>query len=183
MRHKLIFYLTPALFAAGMCVSCACLHRASSSSLYDAQKSLFGDSLNDSVADIIVNAKKVTCTLTSASPSAAPRTDSVCVLTDETRSIATYLLLDSSNFQTDKVIYAPFQSWASYRFEAGKKRYVTVDLDFGTSKWVLCDSAKQKVCGGDMPVMNTQWLRLTRLLFPKDETLKLLSDNLNAVRQ
>lgn len=67
--------------------------------------------LTDSVADIVLEAKKITVSLVGKSTIDSLRQDSVCVLSQKMVSVMQYLFFDPNNFKTDYIVYGHFKPW------------------------------------------------------------------------
>ena len=143
------------------------------------QKEGYEKIINDSVASIIMNAKKIVCELQSNNPDNKTMKDSVKIVNRDLRAVIKYLFFDEENFKSDDVVYGVFQSWVCYKFILSKKKIVYLEMDFGLRKWRLLDKDKNQLCTQDMKKNNMQFLRLTRLIFPEDKILKILKDNLS----
>ena len=133
--------------------------------------------LTDSVADIVLEAKKITVSLVGKSTIDSLRQDSVCVLSQKMVSVMQYLLFDPNNFKTDYIVYGHFKPWVSIEIISKKKRKVNIELDFGLSKWRMVDAAGKLLTQKDMQSNNIQFVRFVRMLFPDDKTLCLLNQN------
>lgn len=140
----------------------------------------WGKAIPDSVASIIFDAKRVTCTLVGQSKEDTVRVDSVRTLTDKQITVAQYLLLDPVNFKTDKKVYGIFRPWVSFRFEAKRKQEVQILVDLGLSKWQVVTKDNKVVCQKDLE-NKMEAIRLLRIAFPDDVTLRLLNENLNVI--
>lgn len=139
----------------------------------------YGKVMKDSIANIIMDAKQVTCHLLSQNPLDSLREDTVRNLPKGAETILQYLFFNKSNFTGNKTVYGQFTPWARYTFQAKKKRTVHLELDFGLSKWRLLNHDMKEICMQDMKECNGQMLHLVSLLFPKDKTLNMLINNLN----
>lgn len=179
LRIPLLLFVTSML-----CVSCSASPRNREiKNMFESQKEDgYGKVLNDSIASIVLDARKITCELQSKNPSDTSRTDTVAVVPSRFNAVMTYLFLDKENFKSDDTVYGGFQSWACYEFKLSKKKVVYLELDFGLRKWRLLDKNKKQICMQDMKKNNMQFLRFTRMLFPQDKTLKILNDNLSAIK-
>lgn len=176
-----LFTRSLALLAAfTMCTSCVASPRKDIKHILESQKETgYGKVMKDSIASIILDAKNVTCKLQSKNPSDSLRQDTVCHIPAKMQTIVQYLFFDEHNFQSDDSVYGKFETWVCFKFEAKKKQTVYLEMDFGLKKWRLLNGDKKQICSQDMKENNTQFLRLARLMFPKDKTLNLLNDNLN----
>ena len=144
----------------------------------------FGCVLPDSISDIIISADRISCRLEAKSPEDTLRVDECVVEIPNTlQPIVKFMFLNEQNFQSDNIVYGKFNPWAVYIFQKNKKEQVTLELDFGLSKWRLLDNGQQQIFGGDMKELNMQFLSITRMLFPDDITLNLLNDNLKFLKK
>lgn len=147
--------------------------------LYSEKTEGWGAALNDSLALIVSNAKKVTCELLEKSTEDPGRIDSVCVLSKKEAAATEFVLLSPDNFKTDKTVYGIFRPWVSFTFEGKKKQKISIVLDLGLSKWQLASGDGKVIFQKDF-VNRAEIIRLLRIMFPKDITLRLLQQNLNA---
>lgn len=147
--------------------------------LYSEKADGWGNALNDSLAIIISSARKVTCELLEKSTEDPGRIDSISVLSKKEIAATEFVLLTPDNFKTDKTVYGIFRPWVSFTFSGKKKQEVSILLDFGLSKWQLISGDGKIVFQKDL-TNRAEIIRLVRVIFPKDITLKLLQQNLNA---
>ena len=162
------------------CINCHAKSRNKSQYVFQTEKHLgYGKVLKDSIADMITNAKKVTCQLVAQNPTDSLRNDSICELPKELTPVAQYLLLDPANYKTNAIVYGIFRPWVSLCFEARKKQRIYAEVDFGLAKWRLLDADMRPICMFDMKENRPQFKRLVRLVFPNDKTLEMLNVNLN----
>lgn len=167
-----------------MCTSCSACSKKGAQDLLCSQKELgYGKVMKDSIASIIFEAKSVTCELQSKNPADTLRQDSIIKVPSKYIPTLQYLFANPDNFQSNDTVFAKFNSWVCYKFEAKKKQVVYLEMDFGIRKWRLLDSKKKVICGSDMKENNMQFIYFTRLLFPKDKTLELLNNNLKAIKK
>lgn len=150
--------------------------------LYSEKADGWGNALNDSLALIISDAKKVTCELIGKSTEDPGRLDSVCVLSKKEIAATEFVLLTPENFKSDKTVYGIFHPWVSFTFEGKKKQKVTIVLDLGLSKWQLATGDSKAAFQKDL-TNRAEIIRLLRIMFPKDITLKLLQQNLNVAME
>ena len=184
MRKFSIRYLAMQLIVLSMCTSCIASPKGDFKALFESQKEEgYGKVVNDSVASIMFNAKNITCELQSKNPADTLRKDSLSVIPAKLHSVVLFLFFNKDNFKSSDTVYGKFEPWACFKFEAKKKQTVFLELDFSLKKWRLLDSNKKQICAQDMKECSMQFLNFTRLLFPKDMTLKLLNDNLKAVEK
>lgn len=163
-----------------MCTSCIASPKNEIKTLIEITKDDgFGKVMKDSISNIIFESKRIVCELQSKSPEDSLRQDSVIVIPSKLISVVQYLFFDVNNFKSNDVVYGKFDSWVCYKFESRKKQILFLEIDFGLSKWRLLDKNKTQICMQDMKENNLQFIRLTRLLFPKDKTLNMLYNNLN----
>lgn len=139
---------------------------------------MYAKLLNDSIAGIVLNSNRVTCSLQSLNPIDTIRTDSIRTLPSDLSTIVKYLFFEPTNFKSNDIVYGNFSSSACYTFRTGNAQVVHLELDFGLKKWKLLDGDKKEVCISDMKNCNLFFLRLTRIIFPTDKTLDLLYNNL-----
>lgn len=176
--------LSMLLIVFTMCTSCNASSKDEIKKLFDSQKELgYGKVMKDSVASIIFDAKTVTCELQSKNPADTLRQDSISKVPEKLVPALQYLIANPDNYQSNDTVFARFNSWVCYKFEAKKKQVVYLEMDFGIKKWRLLDAKKKVICGSDMKENNMQFIYFTRLLFPKDKTLELLNNNLKAVKK
>lgn len=163
------------------CINCHAKSRSKSHSVFQTEKHLgYGNVLKDSIADIITEAKMVTCQLVAKNPTDSLRNDSICELPKELTPVAQYLFLDPANYKTNATVYGFFRPWVSFCFEAKKKQRIFFEVDFGLAKWRLLDTNMRSICMFDMKENRQQFIRLVRLVFPNDKTLEMLNVNLNS---
>ena len=143
---------------------------------------IYGNVIDDSVASIILNAKRITCELVSKSPEDSVRTDTVKVVPRQWFPLPQFLFLNDNNFKSNDIVYGQFATWACLKFESRKHRTVYLDLDFGLAKWRLRDGDMNDICTMDMKENNMQFLRFVRLLFPSDKTLTMLYNNYSQIK-
>lgn len=161
------------------CINCHAKSRSKSHCVFQTEKHLgYGNVLKDSIAEIVINTKKVTCQLVAKSPTDSLRNDSICELPKELTSVSQYLFLDPANFKTNTTVYGIFRPWVSICFEVKKKQRIFYELDFGLAKWRLLDTNMRPICTFDMKENRAQFIRLVRLVFPNDKTLEMLNFNL-----
>ena len=162
------------------CINCNAKPKSKSHSIFQTEKHLgYGNALKDSIADIVINAKKATCLLVAKSPTDSLRNDSICELPKELTTVAQYLLLDPANYKTNTTVYGIFRPWGCFCFEAKKKQRIYAEVDFGLAKWRLLDADMRPICMFDMKENRPQFIRLVHLVFPNDKTLEMLNVNLN----
>ena len=133
--------------------------------------------INDSITDIIANAKKIHCKLISQNQLDTVRAKDTCVIPSKLMAVVSFLISDPSNFETNEIVYGMFSPTVRYEFEKAKGQTAIVELDFGLKKLRISDSQGSVILMTDMPTTSHQLLRLTRLIFPDDVTLKLLNEN------
>lgn len=143
----------------------------------------YGKVMKDSVVSIMLNSKGIACTLQSKNPADSLREDTICVIPKDFHAVVKYLFLNEKNFESNDTVYGKFSSWAQFCFYGKKNRVLYLELDFGLSKWRLLNGEKKMICSCDMKETNKQFLHLVRLFFPKDKTLKILDDNINALNK
>ena len=184
MRNFSIRYLTMLLIILSMCTSCVASPAGEIKDFFESQKEDgYGKVINDSIASIMFKAKSITCELQSQNPADTLRTDTLVSVPTKMHPVVFYLFFNKDNFQSSDTVYGKFETWACFKFEAKKKQTVFLELDFGLKKWRLLDANKKVICAQDMKENSAQFLHFTRLLFPKDLTLRLLNDNLKAVKK
>lgn len=163
-----------------MSMSCMAYPRKYSSCIESRQDStLYAIMVNDSITNIIVRARNITCESLVVSSKDSVQVDSVKTLSGVIKNVLKYLILDPSNFESNDIVFGQFSPSVSYRFVGSGKRVVYVEMDFGLKKWRILDNKKRELQMGDMKKNNIQFLRLTRIIFPKDDYLRILNDNLN----
>lgn len=167
-----------------LCTSCNASPKSDMLKIIESQKEAgYGKLMKDSVASIVFDAKAVTCELQAKNPTDTLRTDSISKVPEKLVPALQYLIANPDNYQSNDTVFARFNSWVCYKFEAKKKQVVYLEMDFGIKKWRLLDAKKKVICGSDMKENNMQFIYFTRLLFPKDKTLELLNNNLKAVKK
>lgn len=142
----------------------------------------YGKVMKDSIVSIMLNSKSLTCTLQSKNPADSLRQDTICSVPKDFHTVVKYLFFNEENFKSNETVYGKFTSWACLSFSGKKKQILYLELDFGLSKWRLLNGDKKIICSCDMKENNKQFLHLVRLFFPKDKTLKILDDNINAFK-
>ncbi|MDE5997322.1 MAG: hypothetical protein K2G77_03820 [Muribaculaceae bacterium] len=158
------------------CISCRTQHNVSNA-MFSKQVSNSEIKLNDSISDIIANAEKIQCRLVSQNPLDTVRTKDTCEVPYRLMPVVSFLISDPSNFETNEIVYGMFSPSVRYEFEKTKGQTATVEMDFGLKKLRISDSQDSVILMTDMPSTSHQLLRLTRLIFPDDVTLKLRSEN------
>lgn len=136
--------------------------------------------VSDSIYDIVMNARSITCELQALNPLDTVRKDTVRTLSRKMIPVVQFLFSDSNNFKSNDIVYGHFSSLACYKFTSSKRRVVFLELDFGLRKWRLLSCDRSVLYTFDMKENYLQFLRLTRLCFPDDLTLELLYNNLTA---
>lgn len=165
----------------GVFIGCTASGKKQMQLFYESEKdNCFGKVINDSLANIILNAKRLTCELVSKSPEDIERSDTTRVVPKNMIPITQFLFFDINNFKSNDVVYGQFVTWAYLKFESRKHRTVYLHLDFGLCKWKLLDKEKNVICTMDMKENNMQFLRFLRLMFPYDKTLNILYNNLTS---
>ena len=163
-------------------VSCDAAPKNDFISLLESQKDAgYGKVLPDSVVKIIIGARSIRCELQSKNPEDSLRVDVEKVLPKKMIPIVQYLFLGGDNFKSNRVVYSPFQSWVEFQFKGRRNKEIGLQIDFGSSRWQLLNKEGTVLCSGDLETSNRQFLNLTRMLFPDDETLRMLDVNLKAV--
>lgn len=148
------------------------------SSSFFSQKEFKSDiHINDSISDIITKATNIKCKLVSSNPLDTVRKNDTKSVPAHLRPVLSFLISDPSNFETNDIVYGLFSPSVRYEFEKTKNQKVMVDLDFGLKKLKISDRQGNIILISDMPTTSNQFLRLTRLIFPKDVSLKLRSEN------
>lgn len=158
------------------CISCRTEHNVTYPML-PKQVSNSSINLNDSIYDIIVTAKKIQCILVSQNPLDTVRTKDSCMVPSKLMPVVSFLISDPSNFKTNEIVYGVFSPLVRYEFEKTKEQKAIVELDFGLKKLKVSDCQGDTILMTDMPNTSNQLLRLTRLIFPDDVTLKLRNEN------
>ena len=159
-----------------ICLSCRTQHHVSYA-MFPQQVSNSEIKLNDSITDIIANAKKIRCQLVSQNPLDTVRAKDTCVVPSRLMAVVSFLISDPSNFESNEIVYGMFSPTVRYEFEKSKGQKAIVELDFGLKKLKIFDLKGSAILMTDMPTTSHQLLRLTRLIFPDDVTLKLRSEN------
>lgn len=170
---KLYYLINIILLMAGLGVysSCEASSKQNLTQFFESQKEEgYAKCLNDSVANILINANKINCQLMLERDSTD--TDSIVKLSPQLNVIIKYLFLDKKNFQSNDIVYGVFQPWAVYKFKH-KKQEVLLELDFGLKKWKLKNSKGETITQADIEGNNQQLQRFTSMLFPKNNQLKL----------
>ncbi|MCD8309710.1 MAG: hypothetical protein LUB83_00625 [Prevotellaceae bacterium] len=181
MRLKLLVRsLSIGAMVFAICVGCQASNKKDLRHILTSQKeSGYSKVMVDSIASIIFDSKKVSCSLPSASAADSLRVDTMACVPACVGNALVCILFNEQNFQRNDTVYGIFQPWATYEFRASKKRAVYLELDFSLRKWKLLDNNKQEICVQDTRFGNMELLYLTRLLFADDKTLNLLNENLN----
>lgn len=133
--------------------------------------------LNDSITQIISNPLEIQCNLISQNPLDTVRTKDSCEVPSKLIPVVSFLVSDPSNFEANDMVYGVFTPSAQYIFKDKKNNKVYIDLDFGLKKMRISDNNGEVVLLSDMPITSQQLFRITRLVFPDDETLKLRTLN------
>ena len=164
-----------------VCVGCSASDKQDFKAMLAGQKAEgYGKVISDSIANIIFDAKSVTCLLQSTAKEDTLRLDTIRQLPVKSIPIIQYLLFHPNNFRSDEVVFGIYDSWACIKIEANKKQKVYVEFDFGLAKWRLLDNKKKQICQRDMRENRMEILYFIRLLFPNDVTLQILYNNLTA---
>lgn len=179
-RFKMLISVLLMMF---ICMSCTA--RSTHKNLcYTIEKDsrVYAKIVNDSIAQIISEARTAACILKNRNPIDSTRNDStINIQRKKVLPILQYLFFDPNNFKSNQIVYGNFSSSACITFKASSKKKVHLELDFGLKKWRLLNSHQDIVAIGDMKENNLQFLRFFRLLFPEDITLNLLYNNLNSI--
>lgn len=175
---KYLTFTIVILIVVYFCLSCNTLQREKNNDfLYSEDKASTGVNIQDSLLSIISKARKVSCELIAKSPEDTTRTDSLRTLTKKEAAATEFVLFAPDNFKSDEIVYGVYRTWARFIFE-DKKGKAIVDLDLGLSKWKMMTGSNKEIFRKDLS-NREEILRLLRILFPKDITLKLLQKNLN----
>lgn len=135
----------------------------------------------DSITNIIAHFRKVECELQDRNPKDTTRVDSIKKLPRKLNEVLRYLLLDEDNYKSNDIVYGLFSSSIRYKLYQSKEKYIFVEFDFGLRKWQVLDSKKEVLFQRDIKENNLQMIRFSRMVFPEDETLKILQNNLKAL--
>ena len=135
----------------------------------------------DSIINIITHFRKVECELQNRNSQDSTRIDSKKTLPWKLNEVLRYMLLDEDNYKSNDVVFGLFSSSVRYKLFQSKKKYIFVEFDFGLRKWQILDSKKTLLFQGDIKENNLQMLRFSRVVFPEDETLKILYNNLRVL--
>ena len=179
-RFKMLISVLLMIF---ICMSCTArsIHKKFCYTI-EKDSCVYAKIVNDSIAQIISEARTAVCVLKNPNPIDSMRTDSIINIQRKTvLPILQYLFFDPNNFKSNQIVYGNFSSSACITFKASSKKKVHLELDFGLKKWRLLNSHQDIVAIGDMKENNLQFLRFVRLLFPEDITLNLLYNNLNSI--
>lgn len=177
--NKLLLTSFILVCSQSLCISCAASDKKEFKTILTANKENgYAKVLNDSVANIILDAKRVTCYLQSKTQEDTLRQDSVNKLPSKVVPVFQYLILRPENFSSDHVVYGNFENWVCMKIEASRKKVIFIELDFGLSKWKLLDADKKQILQRDMKENNILLLDFVRMLFPNDLSLKILYNNL-----
>lgn len=136
---------------------------------------------NDSITNIILNYRKVECVLQDKNPQDTARVNTKKMLPRKLNEVLRYILLDEDNYKSNDIVYGIFSSSISYKLYQSRRNYVYAEFDFGLKKWRILDSKKGVLFQGDIKENNLQMLRFSRVVFPKDETLKIMQNNLKSL--
>lgn len=182
MKNTSFYLFIPLIILLG--VSCFGSSKKDFHSIMETQKdSGYGKILTDSIVNIIVGAKSVKCELKSKNPQDTLRRDTIVNIPKKMLPILQYLFLNPENFQSDKVIYSPFDPWVEFKFKSRRKKELLLQLDLGSGKWQLLNKSEQKIAQGDLRNSKNQFLNFTQMLFPEDVTLKMLNENLKEIQK
>ena len=176
METKIIIKSLLCVLLTTICLSCRTQHHVSYA-MFPKQISNLEIKLNDSITDIIANAKKIQCQLVSQNPLDTVRAKDTCVVPSKLMPVLSFLISEPSNFKTNEIVYGVFSPTVRYEYEKSKGQTAMVEMDFGLNKLRISDSKGSVILMTDMPTTSHQLLRLTRLIFPDDITLKLRSEN------
>lgn len=135
----------------------------------------------DSIINIIAHFRKVECELQDRNPQDITNIKSPKILPRKLNEVLRYILLDEDNYKSNDIVFGLFSSSIRYKLYQSKKKYVFAEFDFGLRKWQILDSKKDILFQGDIKENNLQILRLSRIVFPEDEMLKILQVNLKAL--
>ncbi len=142
---------------------------------------IYANTITDSIANIILNFRKVECELQNRNPQDTTKVNAKKILPRKLNEVLRYILLDEDNYKSNDIVYGLFSSSIRYKLYQSRKNYVFVEFDFGLRKWQILNSKEDVLIQGDIKENNLQMLRFSRMVFPKDETLKILHDNLRAL--
>lgn len=159
----------------GVYSSCEASSKQNLTQFFESQKEEgYAKCLNDSVANILINANKINCQLMLERDSTD--TDSVVKLPSKLNIIVKYLFLNKDNFQSNSTVYGLFHPWVIYKFQQ-KKKELSLELDFGLKKWKLIDAKNEVIAQGDIKQDYFELLRFTTMLFPNNTKLQSLYIN------
>lgn len=137
--------------------------------------------LNDSILKIMLHPKKIICKLGCANPMDSLRSDTIKILPKKMYPVLEFLIWDSSNFESNDIVYGYFSTCANYIIKGHGVNEVTVQFDFGLRKWRILDKESNIVFCADLKNENLPILRFTRVIFPTDLTLQLMNNNLESL--
>ena len=135
----------------------------------------------DSITEIISHFKRVECELQCGKSYDTTNVGTKKVLPRKYNEVLRFLLLDNDNYKTNEIVYGLFSSSIRYKIIQSRCKYIYAEFDFGLSKWQILDSENKVLFQGDMKENSLQMLRFSRIVFPEDETLKVLQDNLKTL--
>lgn len=145
------------------------------------KKIICANNVKDSITDIILNFNKVECKLQGKNPKDTNRIEVKKKLPRKLNEVLRFILLDEDNYKTNDIVYGTFSSSIRYKIIKSRKIYVYAEFDFGLRKWQILNSKEEVLFQGDIKENNLQMLRFSRIVFPDDETLRILQNNLKSL--
>lgn len=139
--------------------------------------------LSDSIVTDLCCPKKVVCKLESVNPADTHRADTVANLAKELYPVLDFLFLNPSNFESDEIVFGYFSPSVTYKYYGKGGRHLSLQFDFGLKKWQIINTEKNIIKKGDLKENTSELLRFTRLLFPKDITLQIMSENIKSIQK
>ncbi|HIT16445.1 MAG TPA: hypothetical protein IAA88_08715 [Candidatus Avimuribaculum pullicola] len=145
------------------------------------KKIICANNVKDSITEIILNFKKVECKLQGKNPKDTNRIEVKKKLPRKLNEVLRYILLDEDNYKSNDIVYGAFSSTIRYKIIQSRRIYVYAEFDFGLRKWRILNSKEEVLFQWDIKENNLQMLRFSRVVFPEDETLKILQNNLKSL--
>lgn len=178
MKIRTISFMLPVVILLTMLMSCATQIGCISSVPFMNDSIQHRVKLTDSITSIINTSENILCQLITLNPIDTTRVDSVKSVPCDLNPVIRFLLSDPRNFMSNEIVYGNFSPTVEYVFTSKKGQKICLALDFGLRKWRLLNVNKEILASADMKANNLQFLRVTRIIFPKDSTLEILNDNI-----
>ena len=124
--------------------------------------------LGDSISNIICNSQNVVAFVVGYDSVGHIEYQEHARLNSLQRHLIRFIIDDDRLYETNQPLYGLFSPSVRYKFSY-KKTCVYVDIDFGLTKWRICNSEGKALYTFDTP--DHTFLRLAHSLFPKNEAI------------